>query len=110
MEDRKPRMMQPKLITGIPEGYDGPVREYAEKELWFATEAFRGMLNAASIMQGNGGGEGDPIGRLINSKEGEMLLHSFKQELCIYGPGAWNHPDMVQFWAKQGIFPWRTAS
>ena len=49
------------VITGIPEGYDGPVREYEEKELWFATEAFGGMLNAASIMQGNGGGRDIPL-------------------------------------------------
>lgn len=103
MEDRKPKVMQPELITGIPEDYDGPVREYEEKELWFATEPFGGMLNAASIMQGNGGGKEYPIGRLINSREGELLLHEFKYELCIYGPRAWNHPDMIEFWAQRGI-------
>lgn len=103
MEQRRTRMMQPRLITAIPEDYDGPVREYEEKELWFATEPFGGMLNAASIMQGNGGGEGYPIGRFINSKEGEMLLREFKYELCIYGPRAWNRPEMTEFWASQGI-------
>ncbi|MCI9148880.1 MAG: hypothetical protein HFI42_00065 [Lachnospiraceae bacterium] len=72
--------------------------------------SLRGDVERSFDYAGKWRGEGYPIGRLINSKEGEMLLHSFKQELCIYGPGAWNHPDMVQFWAKQGIFPWRTAS
>ena len=72
MEKRKfvlPAFKPPKLITGISENYNGPVREYKEKELWFATEPFGGALNAASIMKSNGGGATFPIDRFINSKE-----------------------------------------
>lgn len=99
----RPQFEPPKKVTGTAPDYQGPIRDYPDKEMWYEDKMFGGMLNAATIYKSNGGGDSYPIDRFINSLQGEKMLEGMKYEFAIYGNHNWADPEYVKLWNEQGI-------
>ena len=82
--------------------YEGCIREYADKPLWFDTSAYGGYTNAYEIVKGNGDGTFQ-IDAFINSTMGELCMSRMKYEMSLLGIQKFADPFMIQYWRGRQI-------
>ena len=92
----------PATPTAEADTYEGFVRDYYGKEMWFDSTVYGGFYSAYQIVAGNGDETFD-IDAFINSQMGEKVLNRIKYELVLLGDDQVANDYMIQYWAGRGV-------